>query len=132
MSPPCGVGVFEAGFAVVERDPAVESLVYLDFGARKGEAAVLGWDLETAALPLHDIVVADDALVSERADAVEFTGSRTPGFGSVARSPRETAGVSGGKGGGSRGGRGPDGGLGEAGEHAPTHLPAHPPPVPRT
>src|SRR5258708_37503554 len=92
MSPPCGVGVFEAGFAVVERDPAVESLVYLDFGARKGEAAVLGGGLETAGPPPHDIVVAGDAPLSGRADAVEVTGGRTPGLGSVARGPRGTAG----------------------------------------
>jgi hypothetical protein len=91
MSPPCGVGVFEASVAVVERDPAIESLIQLDFGPGKTEAAVLGRDLEAAALPLHDVVVADYAFMQERADAVELVRSGTPSFGGVARSTRETA-----------------------------------------
>lgn len=35
MSPSSGAGVLEAGIAVVERDPAVESLVQLNFCARE-------------------------------------------------------------------------------------------------
>jgi hypothetical protein len=91
MSPPCGVGVFEARIAVVERDPAIESLIKLDFGPGKAEPAVLGRDLEAAALPLHDVVIADDPFVEERTDAVELLWSGTPSFGGVARGVREAA-----------------------------------------
>ena len=91
MSPLWCVGVFEARVAVVERDPAIESLIELDFCASEAEAAVLGRDLEPAALPLHDVVVADDAFVQERADAVGSVGGGTPGFGGVARGAREAA-----------------------------------------
>jgi hypothetical protein len=91
MSPPCGVDVFEAGVAVVERDPAIEALVQLDFGAGETEASLLRRDLQAAAFPLHDVVVADDAFMEERADALELVGSGTPGFGGVARSAREAA-----------------------------------------
>jgi len=61
MSPSCGAGVFEASVATVQRDPAIKTLVELDFSPSEAEAAVLGWDLEAAAFPLHDVVVADDA-----------------------------------------------------------------------
>src|SRR5712692_4578615 len=91
MSPPCGVGVFQASVAVIERDPAIESLIELDFCASESEAAVLGRDLEATALPLHDIVITDDAFVEKRADALELVGGRTPGFGGVARGTREAA-----------------------------------------
>ncbi len=83
--------MFQASLAIVERDPAIKSLVQLDFCAREGEAAVLGRDLEAAALPLHDVVVADDAFVPERADALELIRSGAPGSGGVARGPREAA-----------------------------------------
>src|SRR3989442_5026381 len=91
MSPPWGVGLFQAGIAVVERDPAIESLVKLDFCSREAEAPVLRGDLEAAALPLHDVVVADDPFVKERTDAVELVWSRTPGFGGLAGNAREAA-----------------------------------------
>ena len=81
--------MFETGIAVVERNPAIESLVELDFGSRKAEAPVLGRDLETAAIPLHDVVVADDAFVTERTDALEIFGSGPPSFGGLARGARE-------------------------------------------
>src|SRR3989442_2447965 len=97
MSPPWGVGLFQAGIAVVERDPAIESLVKLDFCSREAEAPVLRGDLEAAALPLHDVVVADDPFVKERTDAVELVWSRTPGFGGLAGNAREAAVVVGGK-----------------------------------
>jgi len=40
------------------------------FGAREAEATCLLRDLETAAFPLHDVVVADDTFVHEATDAV--------------------------------------------------------------
>ena len=79
----------EAGLAVVERDPAVESLIELNLGSGEGEAPCLGRDLEAAALPLHDIVVADDAFMPERTDAIQIVRRGTPGFGDIARSARE-------------------------------------------
>ena len=91
MSPLPDVGVFEAGIAVVERDSAIESLIELDFCSGKTEAAVLGRDLHTSPVPLHDVVVADDAFVAERTDALEIVGSGPPGLGGLARSAREAA-----------------------------------------
>ena len=40
------------------------------------DAARLGWDLEAAAVPLHDVVVADDAFVDKAADAVQVARGR--------------------------------------------------------
>jgi hypothetical protein len=81
----------EAGVAVAERDAAVESLLNLDFGARKAEAARRRCDWEAPAIPLHDVVVADDPFVSKAADAVQVIGSRPPSFGGVAGSAGEAA-----------------------------------------
>src|ERR1039457_1878402 len=78
MSPWRSQGVLQANVAVVERDAPVESLVEVYFGPRKAEALSLLRDLEALAFPLHDVVVADHALVDEAADTVEIFGSRTP------------------------------------------------------
>ncbi len=67
MSPPWDGRVFEAGVAVVERQPPIESLVDVHFGAGEAEAARLLGDLEAAACPLHDVVVADGAFVMSAA-----------------------------------------------------------------
>src|ERR1017187_10067820 len=83
MSPWRSQGVLEASVTVEQRDAPVESLVDLDFGPREAEAAALLGDLEALAFPLHDVVVADDALVDEAADAVKIFGRRTPGETSV-------------------------------------------------
>ena len=85
MSPLLDVGVFETGVAVVERDPAIESLLELDFCSRKAEAPVLGRDLESTAVPLHDIVVADDAFVAEGTDALEIVGDASAAAGPKGR-----------------------------------------------
>jgi hypothetical protein len=45
--------------------------------------------LETAAVPLHDVVIADDALVDEAADATEIFGRRTPSLFRFSRSMAE-------------------------------------------
>jgi len=50
----------------------------LHLGTGEAEAFWLGRDLETAAVPLHDVVIADDALVDEAADAAEIFGGRAP------------------------------------------------------
>ena len=57
----------------------------MDFGSSEAEAFGLGRDLETASLPLHDVVVADGALVQEAADATEILWSGAPGFFGLAR-----------------------------------------------
>ena len=78
----------QAGVAVVERNAAVESLIDVDFGSGKAEALALLGDLEALAVPLHDVVVADHALMNEAADAVEIFWRRAPcslGFAGTAR-----------------------------------------------
>jgi hypothetical protein len=47
--------------------------------------------LETAAVPLHDVVIADDALVDKAADPTEIFGGRTPSLFRFARSMAEAA-----------------------------------------
>jgi len=91
MSPWRSQGVLQADVSVVERDTAVESLIEMDFGARKAEALALLGDLEALAFPLHDVVVADDALMNKAADAVEVFWSRTPGGLHFARPTGEAA-----------------------------------------
>jgi len=91
MSPSWGVGVFQAGIAVVERDPAIEGLIKLDFCSREAEVPILRGNLEAVPLPLHDVVVADDAFVKERADTLKFFGSRAPSFGGLAWNACEAA-----------------------------------------
>src|SRR5260221_1331850 len=91
MSPPLDDGVWEAGVAVIERDPLVESLVDLHFGAGEAKAAGLLRDLEAAAFPLHDVVVANGALVHEAADTLEAFRGRSPGGFHFARLSGETA-----------------------------------------
>ena len=63
----------------------------LDFGSGKAEALALLGDLEALAVPLHDVVVADDAFVDEAADAVEIFRSRAPGGLRFARAAGEAA-----------------------------------------
>ena len=64
--------MFQTLIAVVERDTAIETFADLDFGAREAEAARLWRDLQSPSVPLHHVVVADDALVREAADALEI------------------------------------------------------------
>src|SRR5713226_94707 len=79
LSPPWDGRVLQAGVAVVERDSSVEGLVENHFGTGEAETLCLLRDLEAAAFPLHDVVVADGALVHEAADAVEAVRRGTPG-----------------------------------------------------
>ena len=84
-------GVVEFGLCVIDRDLTFERFVDLHFGPGKAEAVRLGWDLERAALPLHDVVVADAAFVHEAADAVEVFWGGTPGGFCLARSASEAS-----------------------------------------
>ena len=63
--------MLQAGVAVIEGEAPVESLVDVHLGAGKAEAARLLRDLEAAAFPLHDIVIANDAFVHQAADALK-------------------------------------------------------------
>ena len=81
----------EFGVGVIDRYPAFERFVDLHFGPGKAEAFRLGRDLERAALPLHDVVVADAAFVYEAADAVEVFWGGAPGGFCFARGAAEAA-----------------------------------------
>src|SRR5258708_14282442 len=61
----------------------------LDFRPGEAEALRLGRDLEAASVPLHDVVVADAALVMKAADAVESVGSGPPSLFGFARGTTE-------------------------------------------
>ena len=76
MSPSCCGGVFEVGIAIVERRPFIERLANLKLSADKAEAARLGMDPQALPFPLHHVVVADDARMSEAADAIQIVRSR--------------------------------------------------------
>ena len=69
----------EASVAVVKRDAAIEGLIDVDFGLGEAEATGLLGDLEAAAFPLDDVVVADGAFLDEAADTVKALGSLPPG-----------------------------------------------------
>ena len=68
-----------SGF-VVEGQMSFQGVVELHASAGEAEALWLGRDLQAAAVPLHDVVVADDALVDETADAIQLLGSGPPSF----------------------------------------------------
>src|SRR6202140_562796 len=78
MSPWRGQGVLQTNVAVVERNAPVEALIEMDLGSCKAEALPLLGDLETLALPLHDVVVADHALMDKAADVVQIFRCGTP------------------------------------------------------
>src|SRR6266704_3149889 len=64
--------------SVVDLDASSKGFAELHLGTGEAEAFWLGRDWETAAVPLHDVVIADDALVDEAADAAEIFGGRAP------------------------------------------------------
>ena len=83
--------MLDTGIAVVKRKASIESLIDVDFGSRKAEAFGLLGDLKAVAIPLHDIVVADDAFVHEAADAFEILRSLAPDGCGFARQSCEAA-----------------------------------------
>src|SRR5258706_7539193 len=85
--------MFQAGVAIVERDAPIEGLIDLYFGASEAEPACLLGNLEASALPLHDVVVTNHALVHQAADTIEDLRSSTPRGFFFARQPSETAAV---------------------------------------
>ena len=84
-------GVVEFGIAVIDRNLSFERFHELHLGPSEAEALRLGRDLETASVPLHDVVVADAALVMKAADAVQIFGSGTPSLFRLARGATEAA-----------------------------------------
>src|SRR6266852_537749 len=79
LSPPWDGRVHQAGVAIVERDSSVKGLVEMYLGAGETEALCLLGDLEAAAIPLHDVVLADGAFVHEAADALQAFRRGPPG-----------------------------------------------------
>src|ERR1017187_8929138 len=72
--------VVEFGIAVIDGDVSIERFNELNFCPGEAEAMRLGRNLEVAAVPLDNVVVADAALMEEAADTVQVFGSGTPGF----------------------------------------------------
>src|ERR1700681_1581440 len=94
MSPPgVNLSTVEVEFVVcvIDRNLSFERFIELHLGPGEAEAVWLGRDLEAASVPLHDIVVADAALVMEAADAIEIFGNGTPSLFGIARRATETS-----------------------------------------
>ena len=70
--------MIEPGVAVIERDSAIQRLMNVYFGSCKTVPAWLGMDLQPPTLPLHDVVVANDAFVGEAADAFQIVRGGPP------------------------------------------------------
>lgn len=83
--------MFQACIAVVERDTAIEGFADLNFRASEAEAARLGRDLQPLAVPLHHVVVADDAFLYKAADTFEIFRSWAPGFDGLPRGASKAA-----------------------------------------
>jgi len=83
--------MLEPGIAIVERDPAIESLMDLYGGSGKAEASGLRMDLQPVTVPLDNVVVTDDTLMSEAADAIQIFRSRAPGLFRIAGDTGEAA-----------------------------------------
>ena len=81
----------EFGLSVINGDVSVERFIEMNPGPGEAEALRLRRDLEAAPVPLHDVVVADAALVMKAADAVEMFGSGPPSLFCFARRATETA-----------------------------------------
>src|ERR1019366_2733691 len=85
--------VVEFCICVIDRNLSFERFIELHFCPSKAEALWLGRDLEAAPIPLHDVVVADRALVMKAADALQIFGSGTPGLFGFARHTGEATAV---------------------------------------
>jgi hypothetical protein len=83
--------VVEFGIAVIDGDVSIERFNELNFCPGEAEAMRLGRNLEVAAVPLDNVVVADAALMEEAADTVQVFGSGTPGFLGFARHTSKAA-----------------------------------------
>jgi len=68
----------ESGVSIIDGDLSFERFIELHFCSGEAEALRLGRDLETAAIPLHNIVVANAAFVMKAADVIEVFRSGPP------------------------------------------------------
>src|ERR1039457_1865500 len=78
MSPWRSQGVLQTGFAVKQGDASVKGLIVLIFGSGKADVLSLLRRLEALALPLHDVIVTDHALMNKAAYPVQVFGRGTP------------------------------------------------------
>src|SRR5256885_17037907 len=78
--------------SVVDLDASSKGFAELHLGTGEAETFWLGRDLETAAVPLPDVVIADDALVDEAADAAAIFGGRAASLFRFSGSAAEAAG----------------------------------------
>src|SRR5258707_15481125 len=85
--------------SVVDLDASSKGFAELHLGTGEAETFWLGRDLETAAGPLHDVVIADEALVDEAADAGEIFWGRGPSLFRFSGGAAEGGGRGGGAGG---------------------------------
>ena len=85
------VGEAEFSICVIDRNLSCERFNELHFGPGEAEALRLGRDLEAASAPLHDVVVANAALVKKAADVIEIFGSWPPSLFGIARRTAETS-----------------------------------------
>src|SRR5438552_1450615 len=85
------VRMMKLAVSVVDLDASSKGFAELHLGTGEAETFWLGRDLETAAVPLHDVVIAEDALVDEAADAAEIFGGRAPSLFRFSGSAAEAA-----------------------------------------
>src|SRR2546429_4203956 len=116
--------------SVVDLDASSKGFAELHLGTGEAETFWLGRDLETAAVPLHDVVIADDALVDEAADAAEIFGGRAPSLFRFSGSAAEAAGVIGEGAAADHGCGGPNGRARQGGVHCEGGLENDPPTTP--
>jgi hypothetical protein len=84
----------ELVIAVIDCNLSLARFHELNSGSSKAEAVLLGRDLEAASVALHDIVIADAALVMKAADAIKVFRSGTPSLFRIARCAPSPARVS--------------------------------------
>ena len=78
-------------FSVIDSDLSFERFVEMDVCPGEAEALGVRRNLETASVPLHDVVVADAALVMKAADAIQIFGSGPPSLFGITRRATEAA-----------------------------------------
>src|SRR6266566_6735810 len=88
---PAGVVVLYLHVFRVDRDVPFLSLVELSLGSAKTERLPLTGQVETASLPLHDVVAADDPRIPKAADAIQIAPSMSPARFRLAGHTREAA-----------------------------------------
>ena len=76
---------------MIDGNPTFERFADLHFGSGEAKTAWVRRNLKAASFPLHDVVVADDAFMSEAANALQIFRSGPPGFFDVAGRTSEAA-----------------------------------------